>query len=152
MVLFCFIVALFAFSVFFIAFWRFIQRARREGLRGLLTLRFIDAIFYGRGERREMNVAATAFMAALLSCWAGELLRVPGPLSASPQLFMGAAIAGVFFLLLHCRYFPEPQNTHPAGFDALTAPIHFRGTGLTSPFIWLSRAGYLIWLAGSWLR
>ncbi|SSW85886.1 Uncharacterised protein [Klebsiella pneumoniae] len=66
----------------------------------------------------------------------------------SRESYFGFAIAGILFLIMHCRYCAKNVVIKNDGLAPMRELINIRRSGLTSPFIWLSRAGYLGFFIG----
>lgn len=66
----------------------------------------------------------------------------------SPVSYFGLGIAGIFFLIMHCRYGAKDVDIKNDGLAPMRELINIRRSGLTSPYLWLSRAGYLGFLIG----
>ncbi|MCZ5035312.1 hypothetical protein O5967_11350 [Escherichia coli] len=65
-------IALSAFTVGTVMFYRF-SKVTGRSVQSPLPQCFFDALFFGLGSRRDMNIAACAFMVFLLSVW-GSLI------------------------------------------------------------------------------
>ncbi|MCW7442709.1 hypothetical protein OHD33_26800 [Escherichia coli] len=62
-------IALSAFTVGTVMFYRFSKVTGRSVQSPFTPMFFFDALFFGLGSRRDMNIAACAFMVFLLSVW-----------------------------------------------------------------------------------
>lgn len=141
-------IALIAFAVGTVIFYRFGKRAERSVQSPLTTMYFFDALFFGLGSKRDMNIAAGAFVIFLLSLWGVMYMKLRPQFWGSPESYFGLGIAGIFFLIMHCRYSASNAVIKNDGLAPMRELTRLRGSGLTSPFLWLSRAGYLGCLIG----
>ncbi|AJJ19805.1 hypothetical protein [Yersinia intermedia] len=141
-------VALFAFAVGTVMFYRFSKTTARSVQSPFTPMYFFDALFFGLGSRRDMNIAASSFMIFLLSMWGLTYLKLGSHFWGSPVSYFGLGIAGIFFLIMHCRYGAKDVDIKNDGLAPMRELINIRRSGLTSPYLWLSRAGYLGFLIG----
>ncbi|WP_279046363.1 hypothetical protein [Cedecea davisae] len=140
--------AFFAFAVGTVMFYRFSKAKERSTLSPFASMCFFDALFFGLGNKRDMNIAACSFMVFLLSMWWITYLKLRPHFWGSPESYFGLGIAGIFFLIMHCRFGAKNIVIKNDGLAPMRELINIRRSGLTSPFLWLSRAGYLGWLIG----
>ncbi|HEE0106798.1 hypothetical protein HV170_03225 [Citrobacter freundii] len=141
-------IALSAFAVGTVMFYRF-SKATGRGLQSPFTpMYFFDALFFGLSSKRDMNIAACSFMVFLLSIWGLTYLKIRTNFWGSPESYFGLGIAGIFFLIMHCRYGAKDVVIKNDGLAPMRELTNIRRSGLTSPFLWLSRAGYLGCLIG----
>ena len=119
-------IALFAFFIGTVVFVRFSKVTGRSVQSPLTTMFFFDALFFGLGSKRDMNIAACSFIVFLVSIWGLTYLK----------------------LSTHCRYCAKNVVIKNDGLAPMRELINIRRSGLTSPFIWLSRAGYLGFFIG----
>lgn len=141
-------IALVAFLGGSIMYFRFSKRNKRSVQSPSTSFHFFDALFFGLEHRCEMNIAAFSFLIFLLSLWGIRIFQLNGHFWGSPDSYFGLCIAGIFFLMLHCRYGTKRGVTESSGREPLKELFNFKPSGLTSPFLWLSRLGYLGWLIG----
>lgn len=149
MVLFLVVVALGAFMIGSLAYFKFSKDAGRNVQAPSTTMHFFDALFFGLGNRFVMNVAAISFIAFLISLWGIRLVRLGGGFLGSPDSYFGLCIAGIFFLIIHCRLCIDKKNTQSTGREPIKELFKFSRAGLTSPYLWLSRICYAGWLVGT---
>ncbi|WP_226967884.1 MULTISPECIES: hypothetical protein [Yersinia] len=90
----------------------------------------------------------SSFMIFLLSMWGLTYLKLGSHFWGSPVSYFGLGIAGIFFLIMHCRYGAKDVDIKNDGLAPMRELINIRRSGLTSPYLWLSRAGYLGFLIG----
>ena len=141
-------VALFAFFIGTVVFVRFSKMTGRSVQSPLTTMFFFDALFFGLGSKRDMNIAACSFIVFLVSIWGLIYLKLSTHFWGSRESYFGFAIAGILFLIMHCRYCAKNVVIKNDGLAPMRELINIRRSGLTSPFIWLSRAGYLGFFIG----
>lgn len=149
MIFFLAFMALVFFSIGSVAYFRFGRDSHRNIQAPSTTFHFFDALFFGLGNRLAMNIAAFSFIAFLLSLWGVRLLQLKEKLSGSPDSYFGLCIAGIFFLIMHCRFGTNKQIVESTGREPIKELFNFRRSGLTSPYLWLSRIGYIGWLIGT---
>lgn len=141
-------IALSAFAVGTVMFYRF-SKATGRGVQSPFTpMHFFDALFFGLSSKRDMNIAACSFMVFLLSIWGLTYLKIRTNFWGSPESYFGLGIAGIFFLIMHCRYGAKDVVIKNDGLAPMRELTNIRRSGLTSLFLWLSRAGYLGCLIG----
>ena len=97
-------IALSAFTVGTVMFYRFSKVTGRSVQSPFTPMFFFDALFFGLGSRRDMNIAACAFMVFLLSIWGLTCIKLRTNFWGSPESYFGLGIIGIFFLIMHCRY------------------------------------------------
>lgn len=141
-------IALMAFAVGTVIFYRFSKVTERNLQYPVTTMHFFDALFFGLGRKNEMNIAVCSFLVFLLSLWGIFYLKLKPHFWGSPESYFGLGIAGVLFLIMHCRYGVKDVVIKNDGLAPMRELTNIRRSGLTSPFLWLSRAGYLGWLIG----
>ncbi|WP_226569726.1 hypothetical protein [Mangrovibacter yixingensis] len=141
-------IALSAFAVGTVMFYRFSKVTGRSVQSPFTPMYFFDALFFGLSSKREMNIAACSFMVFLLSIWGITYLKLRTNFWGSPESYFGLGIAGIFFLIMHCRYGAKDVVIKKDGLAPMRELTNIRRSGLTSPFLWLSRAGYLGCLIG----
>ncbi|WP_247152078.1 hypothetical protein [Escherichia coli] len=141
-------IALSAFTVGTAMFYRFSKVTGRSVQSPFTPMFFFDALFFGLGSRRDMNIAACAFMVFLLSVWGLTYIKLRTNFWGSPESYFGLGIVGIFFLIMHCRYGAKDVVIKNDGLAPIRELINVHQSGLTSPFLWLSRAGYLGCLIG----
>jgi len=141
-------VTILSFATGTIIFYRFSQVERRSTQAPFTPMYFFDALFFGLGSKRDMNIAAFSFMVFLLSIWGLTYIKQQGEFWGSPNSYFGLGIAGIFFLIMHCRYGAKNITIKHDGLAPMKELINFRKSGLISPFLWLSRLGYLGCLVG----
>lgn len=141
-------IALMAFAVGTVIFYRFSKVTERNLQSPVTTMHFFDALFFGLGRKNEMNIAVCSFLVFLLSLWGIFYLKLKPHFWGSPESYFGLGIAGVLFLIMHCRYGVKDVVIKNDGLAPMRELTNIRRSGLTSPFLWLSRAGYLGWLIG----
>jgi len=141
-------IALFAFVVGTAVFFRFSKVTGRSGHSPFTSMFFFDALFFGLGSKREMNIAACSFIIFLLSVWGLTYLKLSAHFLGSRESYFGLVIAGIFFLIMHCRYCAKNVVIKNDGLAPMRELINIRRSGLISPFLWLSRAGYLGFFIG----
>ncbi|EOG5748336.1 MULTISPECIES: hypothetical protein [Enterobacter] len=141
-------IALFAFFIGTVVFVRFSKVTGRSVQSPLTTMFFFDALFFGLGSKRDMNIAASSFIVFLVSIWGLTYLKLSTHFWGSRESYIGFAIAGILFLIMHCRYCAKNVVIKNDGLAPMRELINIRRSGLTSPFIWLSRAGYLGFFIG----
>ncbi|MBM7355447.1 hypothetical protein [Lelliottia amnigena] len=136
-------ISLSAFTMGTVIFYRFSKATKRSLQAPFTSLHFFDAIFFGLGNKRDMNIAASCFIIFLLGVWGMIYVKKQPHFWGSPDSYFGLGIAGIVFLILHCRYRAKSENIKNDGLAPMKELINFRRSGLTSPFLWLSRIGYL---------
>ncbi|WP_054180379.1 hypothetical protein [Trabulsiella odontotermitis] len=141
-------IALSAFAVGTVMFYRFSKATGRSVQSPFTPMCFFDALFFGLSSKRDMNIAACSFMVFLLSIWGLTYLKLRTNFWGSPESYFGLGIAGIFFLIMHCRYGAKDVVIKNDGLAPMRELTNIRRSGLTSPFLWLSRAGYLGCLIG----
>lgn len=141
-------IALFAFVVGTAVFFRFSKVTGRSVHSPFTAMFFFDALFFGLGSKREMNIAACSFIIFLLSVWGLTYLKLSAHFLGSRESYFGLVIAGIFFLIMHCRYCAKNVVIKNDGLAPMRELINIRRSGLISPFLWLSRAGYLGFFIG----
>ncbi|MCW8354034.1 hypothetical protein [Citrobacter portucalensis] len=141
-------IALSAFAVGTFIFYRFSKATGRSAQSSSTPMYFFDAIFFGLSSKRDMNIAACSFMIFLLSLWGLTYSKLRFNFWGSHESYFGLGIAGIFFLIMHCRYGAKNVVIKNDGLAPMRELINIRRSGLTSPFLWLSRAGYLGCLIG----
>lgn len=141
-------IALFAFVVGTAVFFRFSKVTGRSVHSPFASMFFFDALFFGLGSKREMNIAACSFIIFLLSVWGLTYLKLSAHFLGSRESYFGLVIAGIFFLIMHCRYCAKNVVIKNDGLAPMRELINIRRSGLISPFLWLSRAGYLGFFIG----
>ena len=141
-------IALSAFTVGTVMFFRFSKVTGRSVHSPFTSMFFFDALFFGLGSKRDMNIAACSFIVFLLSVWGLTYLKLSAHFWGSRESYFGLAIAGIFFLIMHCRYCAKNVVIKNDGLAPMRELINIRRSGLTSPFLWLSRAGYLGFFIG----
>ena len=141
-------IALFAFVVGTAVFFRFSKVTGRSVHSPFTSMFFFDALFFGLGSKREMNIAACSFIIFLLSVWGLTYLKLSAHFLGSRESYFGLVIAGIFFLIMHCRYCAKNVVIKNDGLAPMRELINIRRSGLVSPFVWLSRAGYLGFFIG----
>ena len=129
-------------------FYRFSKATGRGHQSPFTPMYFFDALFFGLSSKRDMNIAACSFMVFLLSIWGLTYLKIRTNFWGSPESYFGLGIAGIFFLIMHCRYGAKDVVIKNDGLAPMRELTNIRRSGLTSPFLWLSRAGYLGCLIG----
>jgi len=139
----CLGIALSAFAVGTIMFYRFSKETGRGTQSPFTSMYFFDALFFGLSSKRDMDIAACSFLIFLLSLWGLTYLKLRTNFWGSPESYFGLGIAGIFFLILHCRYSSKDVVIKKDGLAPMRELINIRRPGLISPFLWLSRAGYL---------
>ena len=141
-------IALSAFTVGPVMFYRFSKVTGRSVQSPFTPMFFFDALFLGLGSRRDMNIAACAFMVFLLSVWGITYIKLRNNFWGSPERYFCLGIVVIFFLRMHCRYGAKDVVIKNDGLAPIRELINVHQSGLTSPFLWLSRAGYLGCLIG----
>ena len=141
-------IAFFAFVVGTVVFLRFSKVTGRSVQSPFTSMIFFDALFFGLGSKREMNIAACSFIVFLLSVWGLIYLKLSAHFWGSRESYFGFGIAGILFLILHCRYYAKNVVIKNDGLAPMRELINIRASGLISPFLWLSRAGYLGFFIG----
>lgn len=141
-------IALIAFAVGTAIFYRFGKTTERNIQSPVTTMHFFDALFFGLGRKSEMNIAACSYLIFLLSLWGIFYLKLKPHFWGSPESYFGLGIVGIFFLVMHCRYSAKHVVIKHDGMAPMRELISIRRSGFTSPFLWLSRIGYLGWLIG----
>ncbi|MCO7363820.1 hypothetical protein [Enterobacter mori] len=141
-------IALFAFVVGTAVFFRFSKVTGRSIHSPFTSMFFFDALFFGLGSKREMNIAACSFIVFLLIVWELTYLKLSAHFWGSRESYFGLVIAGIFFLIMHCRYCAKNVVIKNDGLAPMRELINIRRSGLISPFLWLSRAGYLGFFIG----
>ncbi|HCH0658891.1 TPA: hypothetical protein NKO55_003494 [Enterobacter asburiae] len=141
-------IALFAFAAGTAVFFRFSKLTGRSVQSSFTPMYFFDALFFGLGSKRDMNIAACSFIVFLLSVWGLTYLKLSAHFWGSRESYFGLVIAGIFFLIMHCRYCAKNVVIKNDGLAPMRELVNIRRSGLTSPFIWLSRAGYLGFFIG----
>ena len=97
-------IALFAFAVGTAVFLRFSKVTGRSVQSPFTSMIFFDALFFGLGSKRDMNIAACSFIVFLLSVWGLTYLKLSAHFWGSRESYFGFVIAGIMFLVMHCRY------------------------------------------------
>ncbi|MRT55965.1 hypothetical protein GJV11_07570 [Enterobacteriaceae bacterium RIT693] len=141
-------IALIAFAVGTVIFYRFGKITERNLQSPVTTIHFFDALFFGLGRKNEMNIAVCSFLIFLLSLWGIFYLKLKPHFWGSSESYFGLGIAGIFFLILHCRYGAKHVVIKHDGLAPMRELTNIKGYGFASPFLWLSRIGYLGWLIG----
>lgn len=141
-------IALSAFAVGTAMFYRFSKATGRGVQLPFTPMYFFDALFFGLSSKRDMNIAACSFMVFLLSIWGLIYLKLRANFWGSPESYFGLGIAGILFLIMHCRYGAKDVVIKNDGLAPMRELTNISRSGLTSPFLWLSRAGYIGCLIG----
>ena len=95
-----------------------------------------------------MNIAACSFIVFLLSVWGLTYLKLSAHFGGGRESYFGFVIAGIMFLVMHCRYCAKNFIIKNDGLAPMRELTSIRLSSLTSPFLWLSRAGYLGFFIG----
>lgn len=149
MVFFLAFVALGAFTIGSVAYFKFNKDVRRSVQSPSATIHFFDALFFGLGNRFLMNIAAFSFIIFLLSLWGIRFVKLRGGFLGSPDGYFGFCISGILFLIIHCRLSASKKITESTGREPIKELFNFSRSGLTSPYLWLSRISYAGWLVGT---
>ncbi len=90
----------------------------------------------------------TCLFAPSLSVWGLTYLKLSAHFWGSRESYFGFVIAGILFLIMHCRYCAKNVIIKNDGLAPMRELTSIRLSSLTSPFLWLSRAGYLGFFIG----
>lgn len=90
-------ISLSAFTMGTVIFYRFSKATKRSLQAPFTSLHFFDAIFFGLGNKRDMNIAASCFIIFLLGVWGMIYVKNNPTFGEAPTVILAWVLPGLFF-------------------------------------------------------